>query len=76
MKVVHRGHEIDVTRSRCLAGYALLYYSIFRASDGYECMSGYEDSAEKVRDKIKQLCERVDNELKEADPWMEKESAV
>lgn len=71
MKVSYRGHEIDVHRAKCMAGYSLLYYSIFRESDGYECTSGYEDSAETVRDKVKQFKERVDNELAEADPWEE-----
>jgi hypothetical protein len=68
---LYRGHRINVTREKCLAGYALLYFSIFRESDQYECMSGYEDSAETVRDKVKQLRERIDNELAEDDPWME-----
>lgn len=71
MKVSYRGHEIKVTREKCMAGYPLLYFSIFRESDLFECMSGYEDSAETVRDKVKQLCERVDAELLEEDPWME-----
>lgn len=69
MKTVYRGHEIEVNRERCLGGYDQLYYSIFRVSDGFECMSGFEDSAETVRDKMKQLKERVDNELTEANPW-------
>jgi hypothetical protein len=55
-------------------GYPLLYFSIFRKSDGYEATSGYEDSAETIPDKIAQLRERVDNELAEDDPWMEHES--
>lgn len=73
MKVSYRGHEIDVSRDRCLAGYALLYYSVFRESDGYECMSGYEDSSETIADKVAQLKERIDNELAEDDPWCERD---
>lgn len=73
MEVIHRGHKIVVNREKCLAGYSLLYYSIFRVSDGYECLSSYEDSAETVRDMVKMMKDRVDNELQEADPWMEKE---
>ena len=72
VKVSYRGHEIDVTRERCLAGYPLLYFSVFRESDGYECLSSYEDSRETVREKIKQLKERIDNELSEDDPWCER----
>lgn len=48
-------------------------FSIFRMSDWYECMSGYEDSAETVRDKIQQLKDRVDSELAEKDPWGEED---
>ena len=75
MKSIYRGHEIEVTRDRCLGGWQQMYYSIFRVSDGYECLSGFEDSAETVRDKMKQLKERVDAELKEADPWEEQKTA-
>jgi len=71
MKVEYKGHDIEVNREQCLAGYKLLYWSIFRVGDGFECASGYEDSAETVRDKIQHLRERVDAELEEDDPWME-----
>lgn len=71
MKVIYRGHEIEVKREKSMAGYLLLFWSIFRESDGYECDSGYEDSAETVRDKVKQFKKRVDNELAEDDPWGE-----
>ena len=73
MKAVYRGHEIEVKRASCLGGWQMLYYSIFRLSDGFECMSGFEDSAEKAQDKIAQLKERIDNELADDDPWCEKE---
>lgn len=54
-----------------MAGDRLLFWSIFRASDGYECASGHEDSAETVRAMVCLLRERVDAELGEADPWEE-----
>lgn len=73
MKTIYRGHEIDVHRDQCLGGWGMLYFSITRISDGYECLCSFEDSAEKVRDKIKELKERVDNELAEDDPWCENE---
>jgi hypothetical protein len=74
MKTVYRGHEIEVYRDECLAGYSLLYYSIFRLSDGYECDSGFSEEETTVRGMIKNLKERIDNELNEDDPWMEKET--
>lgn len=72
MKVVYRDHEINVRRERCLAGYALLYFAIFRVSDQYECASGYEDSDETVRGMVRHLKARVDAELAEPDPWGER----
>ena len=71
MKVSYLGYDIDVTREKCMAGYPLVYYSIFRQSDGYECTSGYSDSADTVRTWIRLMKERVDNELLEKDPWEE-----
>jgi hypothetical protein len=73
MKAIYKGHEIEVCRDECLAGYQLLFYSIFRLSDGYECDSGFSEEETTVRNMIKNLKERVDNELSEDDPWMEKE---
>lgn len=71
-KVLYRGYEIDVKREKCLGGWGQLYYSIFRARDQLECLSGFEDSAEKVRDKVEQLKGRIDSELESADPWDQK----
>jgi hypothetical protein len=71
MKVSYRGHEIEVHREPCLAGYSLLYYSVFREEHGFECLSGYEDSAEKVQDMVQNLRQRVDAELAEDCPWGE-----
>lgn len=48
----------------------MLFFHITRISDGCECLSGFEDSAETVREKVRQLKERIDNELVEKDPWM------
>lgn len=73
MKVNYKGHEISVSREKSMAGYSMLYFSIFRLSDGYECLTSFEDSAETVKDKVNQLKERIDNELKEEDPWGENE---
>ena len=51
----------------------MLYYNIYRQSDGYECVCSFEDSDEKVRDKIKHLKEHIDNELNEPNPWGEED---
>lgn len=72
MNVSYKGHKLTVTKEKSLGGYNLLYYSIFRESDGYECMSGFENTVDTVRTLVKAFKERIDNELKEEDPWMEK----
>lgn len=66
MKISYKGCDIDVTREKCLAGYPLLYYSIFRKFDGYEITSGFQDSSDKVRDMIKYMKDRVDGEIEDA----------
>lgn len=75
MKAEYRGHEIEVTREKCLGGWSQLYYSIFRISDGYECTSGHQDSDETVRDMVTYMKQRIDNELAEDDPWGEREES-
>lgn len=72
MKSTYRGHEITVTREKCLGGWAMLYFSIFRVSDGYCCEDSFEDSDHTVRELHGHLKARVDNELAEADPWCER----
>lgn len=63
MKVEYRGFDIDCSRERCLAGYKLLYYSVFRQSDGYELTSGYTEGSDLVRDYVRYMKNRVDGFL-------------
>ena len=72
MKVVYKGHEIEVTSARTLAGYDGLSYSIFRVSDGYECTSGFTEDTSKVRTYVGYRKKRIDAELADDDPWGEK----
>jgi len=72
MKVRYKGHEIEVKREKCNGGWSMLYYTVYRESDGYECVCDFEDSAEKVTDMIKYMKQRVDEELASDDPWSEK----
>lgn len=73
MKAVHRGYEISVTREKSMGGELLLYYSIFRISDGFECTSGFTYDESAVHTYIGYMKERIDAELKEDDPWGENE---
>ena len=74
MKATYKGHEIDVRRERCMGGWPMLYYSIFRVSDGCECTSGFTEDASTVREYVGYMKERIDAELSEADPWGQAES--
>ncbi len=74
MKVTYKGYQIEAKREKCLGGWTLLYYSVFRVSDLYECLSDFSYGEDTVRDWIKMLKERVDAELLEGDPWGEKAS--
>ena len=72
MKVSYKGYELEVKREGCLGGWSQVYMTIYRESDGLECECDFEDSEETVREKIKHLKWRVDNELESDDPWDEK----
>jgi len=72
MKVVYRGHEIEVKRERCLGGWSELYTTVFRLSDGLECVCDCEDSGERVVDQVRYMKERIDDELASDNPWGEK----
>lgn len=74
MKVNYKGYEIDVRREKCLGGWSMLYYSIFRESDGYECASSFSDCTDTVQDYIGYMKERIDAELLDEDPWGEHSS--
>lgn len=50
----------------------MLYFTVVRESDGYFCVDSFEDSDETVRDMVKHMKARVDNELVEDDPWGER----
>lgn len=71
MKVQYRGHEIEVKREKCLGGWSELYTTVYRLSDGLECVCDCEDSAEKVVDQVRYMKERIDEELASDNPWGE-----
>lgn len=70
-KSEYKGHEIDVAREESLGGEDLLFYSVFRKNDGYECTSGFSYD-ESTPDQFAKLLEaRIDDELKSENPWDE-----
>jgi hypothetical protein len=68
VKAKYRGHTIEVNGVG-----ELLYYSVFRDSDGYECLNDFEGSAESAASKMRDLKRRVDMELLNEHPWGEDE---
>ncbi len=69
MKVDYKGFELEVNREKCLAGYSLLYCTAYRKSDGYELICYSEDSAETVREKLRDLKTSVDDYIENPDDW-------
>jgi hypothetical protein len=63
MKATYRGFEISVTREKCLAGYDLLYFDIYRINDGYCLEESFSDESTPVREFMRYMKERVDAEL-------------
>jgi hypothetical protein len=61
VKVLYKGFEIDAHREESMGGDRLLYYSIFRESDGWEMTSGFTYGSDRVQTFIKYLKEWVDN---------------
>lgn len=59
IKTNYKGHVLEVTREKSLGGWDTLYYSVYTPT-GYELLSSFEDSEEKIRDKLEQLKEVVD----------------
>lgn len=60
MKTNYRNFELDAHKEKSLAGYLLLYFAIYD-KEGYEWMCGFEDSDDKVVEKIDELQQWVDN---------------
>lgn len=60
MKVIYRGHEIDCHRAKAMGGWASLYYSVFRVSDGLEVASGLTTGNDTVQEYVGYIKERVD----------------
>ena len=60
MKTTYKGYDIEVNREECMAGYDLVYFSVFRISDGLEVIADFVDSADTVRTLMQCMKDRVD----------------
>ena len=61
MKVIYRGCEIDAHRAKSGGGETVLYYSIFRKSDGFEVTLGLSYGTDKIKDFVGYLKDVVDD---------------
>ena len=61
MKVTYRGCEIDAHRAKSGGGETVLYYSIFRKSDGFEVTLGLSYGTDKIKDFVGYLKDVVDD---------------
>lgn len=61
MKSIYRGFEIEVKREKCLAGYPLVYYLVFRLSDGWDMVDGFMDTEDTVRTVLKDMKSIIDD---------------
>lgn len=75
MKAHHRGYEIEVTRDRTLGGDMLIFLCVMRESDGFICVDEPYGGSETVREMVDYMRQRIDAELAESDPWMERAEA-
>jgi len=71
MKVSYRGYEINAHSEKCLGGWEMLYFSIYRESDGYECVSGFSEDSTPPHEYIEHLKQRVDHEIESGTPFEE-----
>lgn len=73
MKVNYKGFEIEANRKESLAGYSMIYYSVFRKSDDWELTSSYEDSEDTIRDIIEGLKNIVDDYIENPEDYEDEE---
>jgi serine protease inhibitor ecotin len=71
MKTLYRGFELEAKREECLGGWGMVYYSIFRVSDGWEMTSGCSDDRDTLRTHIKGLKHQVDDYYEHPEYWEE-----
>lgn len=76
MKVSYRGFEIEAKREKCLAGYSLLYFSIFRESDGWELLSDYSEGDDTVHAAVGYLKETVDDYFKNPSEYEDEDECL
>jgi len=60
MKVQYKNYEIEVTKEKCLAGYDMIFYSIFNEG-GFEVTSSFTESEDTIKSIVEDCKEIVDD---------------
>jgi len=72
MKITYKGFDIEAKRERSMGGETLLYYFIFRQSDGFEVTSGFSYGTDKICDFISYLKDIADDFLEDPQAYLPK----
>jgi hypothetical protein len=59
MKGKYKGCDIEVIKEKCLAGYKMLFFSIF--DDGFEVTSGYSEGEDTIKDYYESMKKVIDD---------------
>ena len=60
MRVEYKGFEINVTKEKCLGGWEMLYFNVYRISDGLCVEDSFTEGEETVRGMVGYMKDRVD----------------
>ena len=64
MKTTYRGYEIEVTVERCMGGWEMYYFNIYRTSDGLCVVEDFSESEDGEDHYVKWMKERIDDFIK------------
>ena len=73
MKIVHRGHTIELSREEALGGWESTYYTITRDSDGFICRDSFTEDETPLSEMAEGFKGLIDDELLQDNPWGEEE---
>jgi hypothetical protein len=65
MKIFYKGFDVEAKREMSMGGEKLLFYSVFRKSDGFEVTSGFSYGTDPVRTFVQYLKGVVDDFLED-----------
>ena len=69
MQKTYKGFSIEVVREECMAGYDLVYYSVFCVKCGWCLRDGFEDGSNTVWDVYKVMKGIVDKYHEDPTQW-------